>query len=232
MYKNKKILAIIPARGGSKGIKNKNIIDLNGKPLIAYTIEAAKQSKYIDRVIVSTDSEEIRDVSIKFGADVPFLRPDELASDTAKTIDVLVHAVEKLEVQGEVYDYLVLLQATSPLRRDKHINEAIEQVIDNNLSSLVSVHEVDDHPLLVRSLDLDGRVNKLVDQDSTIRRQEFKKYYKVNGAIYINKITKQMKHLSLNDNEYAYIMEKEYCIDIDESTDLIFVKALLSESKY
>lgn len=229
MYRGKRILAVIPARGGSKGIKNKNIVDLNGKPLIQYTIDSAKGSHYIDKVIVSTDSEEIKEVSEKLGAQVPFLRPMGLASDTARTIDVLVHTVDELKRMGEEYDYLVLLQPTSPLRKTRHINEAIKLMLDNEYRSLVSVHEVEDHPILIRTIEDSYKMHKLIEQSSTMRRQDFKKYYKVNGAIYINELKVLNNETSLNDNEYAYIMERMYSVDIDEELDLKYAKVLLEQ---
>ena len=156
MYKDKTFLVIIPARGGSKGIPNKNIIEVEGKPLIKYTIDAALDSKYIDRVVVSTDSKEIARVSVDSGADVPFLRPDELSIDTAKTIDALIHAVNTLQEYGNTYDYLVLLQPTQPLRQSFHIDEAIEKIVEKNKDSLVSISPVQEHPILMRTINEQG----------------------------------------------------------------------------
>ena len=127
MYKQKKILAIIPARGGSKAIPKKNIIDLLGKPLLYYSVKSAKESKYIDKVIVSTDDDEIAEIGKKLGADVPFLRPEEISGDKAKSIDAFIHAIKELEKLEEKYDYILLLQNTSPLRQSWHIDEAIEK---------------------------------------------------------------------------------------------------------
>src|SRR5690606_12646538 len=126
MYRDRRFLAVIPARGGSKGIPNKNIVDVNGKPLIQYTVEAALNSKYLDRIIVSTDSLEIAKVAKACGAEVPFLRPAELATDTSKTIEALLHAVREISTSNLRYDYLVLLQPTQPLRQSFHIDEAVE----------------------------------------------------------------------------------------------------------
>ena len=154
MYKNKKIIAIIPARGGSKGIPNKNIIDLCGRPLIQYSIDSAKGSKYIDKVIVSTDSEKIAEVSRKSGADVPFLRPVGISNDVAKSSDVVIHGIDFLkENYGDEYDYVILLQPTSPLRTAKHIDKAIELCINSDSSSLVSVKELNENPIIMRTID-------------------------------------------------------------------------------
>lgn len=150
MYKDKKTLAIIPARGGSKGIPYKNIMNINGKPLIAYSIEAAKQSKYIDYILVSTDDDKIKEVSLQYGASVPFLRPEEISNDTAKSIDVVIHGINYLKESGEEFDYVVLLQPTSPLRTSQDIDEAIEILIKNEKESLVSVCEVEENPVLMR----------------------------------------------------------------------------------
>ncbi|TDT51974.1 cytidylyltransferase domain-containing protein [Fonticella tunisiensis] len=221
MYKGKTFLAIIPARGGSKGIPRKNIINVNGKPLIQYTIDEAKKAQYLDRIIVSTDDEEIAEVSKKCGAEVPFLRPKELADDNSKTIDVLLHAINELVKQGNKYDYVVLLQPTQPLRKSWHIDESIKKIVESNEESLVSVTEVKEHPILMRTIDKNDRVENLLNVNSTVRRQDFPKFYKVNGAIYINKLNENFNnYTSLNDNKLAYIMDKKYDIDIDEPIDL------------
>lgn len=229
--KNKKsILAIIPARAGSKGIKDKNIIDLNGKPLIAYSIESGLKSKYIDKVVVSTDGEEIARVAREYGAEVPFMRPEYLASDTSKTIDSVIHCIEELKRQGEEYDYVVLLQPTQPLRQSWHIDEAIELIIKKDEEALVSVSKVKDHPILMRTVDENGYTINLLEGTSTKRRQEFPNFYKVNGAIYINKINKNLNSdTSLNDNKLAYIMDEKYDVDIDEMLDLHIAELLLGK---
>lgn len=230
MYKNKSILGLIPARGGSKGIPRKNIVNVNGKPLIQYTIEAAKESKYLDRIVVSTEDAEIADIAVKCGAEVPFLRPKELARDETKTIDVLLDAVKKLNNLGYKYDYLVLLQPTQPLRKSFHIDEAIEKIIDTNAESLVSVSEVRDHPILMKTIDENSEAKSLLGYRSDVRRQDFRKVYKVNGAIYINILnTNFNKDTSLNDNKLAYIMDKKYDLDIDEPEDLDLLKLRIGD---
>lgn len=233
MYKNKKILAVIPARGGSKGIPEKNIVEINGRPLIDYTISEALESKYLDRVITSTDSEKIAEIATKCGAEVPFLRPKSLAGDQSKTIDVLINLIKQLSVKDNNFDYIVLLQPTQPLRKAFHINEAIKLIIDNDYKSLASVSLVKDNPILVRTIDNNGRMENLIHVSSTVRRQDFPVYYKVNGAIYINRIDDDFnEHTSLNDNLYPYIMDKEYDLDIDEPFDLEVLKMKLSLNSY
>lgn len=220
MKNNKKIMAVIPARKGSKGIKDKNIKLLKGKPLIAYSIEAGLNSKYIDKVIVSTDGEEIANIAKTYGAEVPFLRPKNLSTDTAKTIDAIVHCIDELKKRGEIYDYIVLLQPTQPLRQSWHIDEAIELIFERNEDALVSVSEVRDNPILIRSIDENGYTKNLLKECSTRRRQDFDIYYRVNGAIYINKINEGFnKSTSLNDNKLAYIMDSSYDVDIDDLND-------------
>ena len=219
MYKNKRVLAFIPARGGSKGIPHKNIIDLNGYPLISYSITEALKSKYIDKVLVSTDDEKIASVAKEYGADVPFLRPERLASDKAKTIDAVLHAIDFMNQNGDKFDTFVLLQPTQPLRTMEDIEGAIEKYMDNNCIPLVSVSLVDDHPLLIRTIK-EGRLESLLNQSSTCRRQDMPQYYKVNGCIYINEIDQIDENTSFNDNKLPYIMPKERSVDIDDYSDL------------
>lgn len=227
MYKDKKILAVIPARGGSKGIPNKNIRMLGGKPLIVHTIDAALNCPYIDYVMVSTDSLSIAEIAQENGASVPFLRPSELAGDTAKTIDVLCHVID--ELGRESYDILVLLQPTSPLRDADDISGAIEMFIDTNQRSLVSVSLVNDHPLLMRTIDEKNRLTPIIDvSSSSVRRQDFPPYYRLNGAIYINYVKDLNQLCSLNDNSTGYIMHYSHSIDIDEMIDLKISEYYLS----
>lgn len=217
MYKGKRFIAVIPARGGSKGIPDKNIVEVEGKPLIAYTIEVALQSQYLDKIIVSTDSMKIAQVSKEWGAEVPFLRPTHLATDEAKTIDTIIHALEQIE---EKYDYVVLLQPTQPLRKLKHINQAIEQIVDKNQVSLVSLSPVKQHPILMRTIDESGRAISILGENSSVRRQDFSEVFIIDGTIYINKIDETLTNeTSLNDNEYVYYTN-DISIDIDTSDDL------------
>lgn len=230
MYKGKKILGLIPARGGSKGIPSKNIIEIYGKPLIQYSIECAKGSKYLDRTIISTDDTKIKDVAVKCGGDVPFMRPPELALDTSKTIDAVVHAINWLKEHGEEYDYLVLLQNTVPLRKPWHIDEAIEKLFASNEKSLVSVTEVDENPVLMRTINADGTVHNLLNVNSTMRRQDFPKFYRVDGAIYIQKLDKDFGlNTSLNDGRLSYIIEERYSVDIDTYLDIRKIEYYLEQ---
>ncbi|MFC4354696.1 cytidylyltransferase domain-containing protein [Chryseomicrobium palamuruense] len=227
MFNELKFLVVIPARGGSKGIPGKNIIEVNNKPLIQYTIDAAMKSKYIDKIVVSTDDKEIAEVSIRCGAEVPFLRPGKLATDVSRTIDSVIYTLNNLPCI-HIYDYLILLQPTQPLRQAFHIDEAIETIIKEESASLVSVTKVKEHPILIRTLNEEGQLQPLLNIQSTIRRQEFPNYYKVNGAIYINKLDKSFDaNISFNDNKLAYIMDEKYDLDIDEPIDLELLKLKL-----
>lgn len=219
MINDKKVLALIPAREGSKGIKDKNIIEIGGKPLISYTINAAKNSKYIDKVIVSTDGDKIANVAIKYGVSVPFLRPKNLAQDNSNVITTVVYTLEQLNSNNEKYDIIVLLQPTSPFRNQNHIDEALEMLINNNLTSILSVCETDKNPTLIRQFKENNKIIPLIETDISLR-QEMPKYYLLNGAIYIN-YTKDI-HINkyLKDNEYGYIMDKYHSLDIDEHIDI------------
>lgn len=229
MIENNRVMALIPARGGSKGIKGKNVINLEGKPLIAYTIDAAKDSKYIDEIYVSTDSEEIANVSIEYGAKIPFLRPAELASDTSKTIDAVCHFVDEMRLQGETFDVLVLLQPTGPLRTYEDIDDALELFCKSNFKSVVSISEVNENPVLMRRVDELGNMSKVLDLNSTVRRQDMEKMYRVNGSIYINSIKEINPNTSFNDNEVPFIMSKQNSVDIDEYVDLEIARYYLRQ---
>ena len=221
---NKTFLAIIPARGGSKRLPRKNLLDLCGKPLIAWSIEAALKSKYISKVIISSDDEEILNIAKEYKADF-IKRPDELASDTATTFDALKHTLENV---GK-YDYVVLLQPTSPLRSEKHIDEAIELLKEKNADAIISVCEMEHSPLWSNTLDENlDMSNFLRDEVLNKRSQDLPKYYRLNGAIYICKTDKLLenKGFFLKENIYAYKMNKKHSVDIDEEIDFIIAREI------
>lgn len=228
MIEKKRVIAVIPARGGSKGIKDKNIRSLGGLPLIAHVIKAALGSRYLDRVVVTTDSAQIATVAKQQGADVPFLRPAALAQDTSKTVDAVAHTLDTLQMKGNNYDIVVLLQPTQPFTQTEHIDKALEAFIgDKSFSGMVGVCEVKEHPILMRTLE-NGRLNNLLKMSSTVRRQDMPAVYKVNGCIYINaRDDYHQSALSLNDNPIPFIMDRRFCIDIDEESDLNFAQYLL-----
>lgn len=224
---NKTFLALIPARGGSKRLPRKNILDLCGKPLIAWSIEAALKSKYISKVVVSSDDEEILNISSKFGADT-IKRPYELANDTATTFDAIKHTINNLEK----YDYIVLLQPTSPLRNENQIDEAIELLEEKKADAIVSVSEMDHSPLWSNILPEDGNMRGFLREEILNKRsQDLEKYYRLNGAVYICKTDKLLENKSffLKDNIFAYIMDRKSSIDIDEEIDFEIAKVLINK---
>jgi CMP-N,N'-diacetyllegionaminic acid synthase len=228
MYKDKTFLAIIPARGGSKRLPRKNILDLHGKPLISHSIEAGLNSKYIDKVVVSSDDDEILNISEEFGTEI-IKRPDELASDTATTFDAIKHTIENMKK----YDYIILLQPTTPLRNEKHIDEAIEILESKNADAVISVCEMDHSPLwsntLDESLSMEGF---LKDEVLNKRSQDLKKYYRLNGAIYICKTAKLLEEKSffIKKNIFAYKMDRKASIDIDEDIDFKIAEVLMDKN--
>lgn len=228
MFKGKTFLAVIPARGGSKRLPRKNVLDLAGKPLIAWTIEAAKNSKYIDHFIVSTDDQEISDVSKKHGAEV-LTRPAELANDIASSVDVVLHAIA---AQSQPYDYVILLQPTSPLRTAQHIDEAIELLFEKDANAVISVCETDHSPLWANTLPEAGNMGSFIREEVQGKRsQDIPIFYQLNGAIYlINSASlKQSKSFIQATNGYAYIMSKKDSVDIDTDLDFEFVSLLINK---
>lgn len=225
MLNKKTFLAIIPARGGSKRLPKKNVLPLAGKPLIAWSIEAARKSKYLDAVVVSSDDDEILELAKEYKAQI-IKRPAELASDTATTIDVIKHT---LQMKAE-YDYIVLLQATSPLRTVEHIDEAIELLEEKNADAIVSVCEMEHSPLWSNTLPANGNMKNFLKKEILNKRsQDLEKYYRLNGAIYICKREKLLKEETflLQDNIFAYVMRRENSIDIDEAIDFSMAEILL-----
>ncbi len=229
MFQNKKILALIPARGGSKGLSRKNIKLLSGKPLIAWTIERARNSKYIDEIVVSTDDEEIAEVSKQYGAEIPFLRPEELATDEAKGVDVALHAVERLKTDGRVYDLLILLQPTSPLRVSEDIDKAIELLFSKSAKAVVSVHEIRHHSYKANNLPEDGCMKDFIRPEAMNKnRQDLPVFYGLNGAIYLAYCDYMERQKSFFGNEtFAYIMPRKRSVDIDDEIDFKMAETLL-----
>ncbi|GGH64400.1 hypothetical protein GCM10008014_42740 [Paenibacillus silvae] len=228
----RKCLAVIPARGGSKGLLNKNIRLLNHKPLINYTIEAALNSHFIDELVVSTDSEEIACVAKLAGANVPFMRPAELATDQAASIDVLKHVVLYYEKEKhKTFEYIMLLQPTSPLRNANDIDEAYEVLIKSEGDSLQSITVSDTHPYLMREWTSGRLESYLKDQAENLRRQDLSELYVLNGAIYIVKRELLMLHNTMTgSNNYGYLMPKERSVDIDNELDLKWAEFLIQSS--
>ena len=222
MIKNKKLLALIPARGGSKRLIGKNTLELAGKPLIAWSIDAAFASKYVDRVIVSTDNKAIADTALKFNAEVPFMRPNHLATDAASSVDVAVNALEYMnDICNEDYGFIILLQPTSPLRTSKHIDAAIEMLIDQGAEGIVSICNKTNSSLDVNPYPYKLSVKNLTNENpNNMHYNVLSKQYKVNGAIYLSKTDVLIRELSFfHDKSYMYVMDKDESIDIDYAAD-------------
>ena len=230
MLNTKKILAVIPARGGIKRLHKKNILPLNGKPLIAWTIQAAKNSQYIDEFIVSTDDDEISRISIEYGSKV-LIRPGELSTDIATSIDVILHAINSIREQ---YDYIMLLQPTSPLRNNKDIDNAIELITKKDAKAVISVCESDHSPLWSNTLPEDGSMDDFIREEVKSKRsQDLPSYYRLNGAIYMAEIEglRKEKTFFLKRKTHAYIMKRENSIDIDEPLDFKIAELLSGGEK-
>jgi CMP-N,N'-diacetyllegionaminic acid synthase len=226
MINSKKVLAIIPARGGSKGIPGKNIIDLSGKPLIAWTIETAKKSKYIDRLILSSDDDEIIRIAIHWGCEAPFKRPDDLAKDATPGVDPVLHALSVLPG----FDYVVLLQPTSPLRTAEDIDGCIEHCMLQEANCCVSVTEVDQSPSWMYYINSQGILESILPIDSKVatRRQDLPVVYALNGAVYVACCEWLLINKTfLSKETIGYPMPKEHSIDIDSWKDLQMVRMIL-----
>ena len=219
-----RIIAFIPARGGSKGIPRKNMVLLNGKPLIQYTIEAAQQSEYIDNIFLSSDDSEIIDFGRSLGLDIHYRRPVSLAQDDTPMIDVVLEGLKWLKSnEGYVPNSVLLLQPTSPLRRTKDIDNAIRQFIDSNTESLVSVHEMTEHPYECLKLDKKGWSFLQRPEIKVYRRQDYHdKYYYINGAIYLATLgfLVEKRSFIVEGKTELYIMPPVYGIDVDDPFDI------------
>lgn len=226
MYKNKKILGVITARGGSKEVPKKNIRLLKDKPLIAYSILQAQKSKYIDKIIVSTDDKEIAEISKKHDAEVQ-MRPDELAQDKTPHLPVLQYAVKRLEEEDYKADIIVLLQPTSPFRANGEIDRAIKKFMDNpKADSLMSVSGVPGHynPLWVKKI----KNNRLFPLKDIPRRQDLPKFYWKSGQIYIMKYDTLMKKNSLlGDFCMPHIIEAKEFVNIDSKFDFALAEFMI-----
>lgn len=233
MYSRKNILGLIPARGGSKRLPGKNIRPLLGKPLIAWTIEQALASKYLDRVIVSTDSEEIAEISKKYGAEVPFMRPKELATDDTKSVDVVLHALKYFEeIENYSPDIVVLLQPTSPLRTREDIDKAIEIFCRNRCKSLISVYEAPNHYLWLFEVK-DEFLKPLDCLHSRLNSNVLPKLYVPNGAIYIAEVEtlKTCKTFYIEELSY-YVMPYERSIDIDIELEFDIAENIIKKREF
>ena len=227
----KTFLAIVPARGGSRRLPGKNIRPLAGKPLLVWTLEAARQSRHVDDVVVSTDSPEIAEVARQHGVEVPFLRPAELATDTATTESALRHALAQWEkYRGRHYDYVVVLQPTSPLRRAAHIDEAIEKAVERSAEAIVSVCPAEHPPQWMNVLPEDDSMTGFLEPSVVGRRsQDLPVFFRLNGAVSVvmADVIRAGQSIWSLSKIYACRMAAEDSVDIDTQVDFLLAEALM-----
>ncbi len=232
MYKDKHILCVIPARGGSKRLPGKNIMPFLGMPLISYAIRAAKASKYIDRVVVSTDNEEIAKVAKEQGAEIPFMRPTELSGDDISALPVIQHAVSKVEKAGDKVDAIALVQPTVPSVLAHDIDATIERLFLKGVNSCITVTPIIDPPEWMYRMKEDGMLEKYI---STIenRSQFVEKLYRANGAVYTMRRETLMDDNKITDTQdcISVLMPRERSIDIDTQADFDMAEMLLTKQK-
>ena len=230
MYKGKKVLAIIPARGGSKGLPGKNIRPLLGKPLIGWSIEHAQQSKYIDEICISTDSEEIASVAETFGVSVPELRPIELATDKTPSSAFIIYTIDRYKMMGKMFDYFILLEPTSPLRDVEDLDSLIEILIDNpQCDSIVGVCKAEDvHPAFMVKLSENGFLLPYEDQMKTLRRQDLPDIFFFEGSVYVSKCDAYIqKKAFYHDKTLPYIVPKWKSFEVDDIVDFTIIEAMM-----
>ena len=220
------VLAVITARGGSKGVARKNVRDVGGKPLMAWSIEAGRQSTYVDRLILSSEDPEIIEVAGRWGCEVPFVRPGRLAEDDTRIEDVLLHALDEV---GEEYDYLVLLQPTSPLRRAEDIDGAIEACHGSGAPASISVCRPTKSPYWMFRVDEAGRMHRLIEAPGpTHRRQALPPVFAANGAVYVVAVPSFRESGEIyGPGMVAHVMPPERSLDVDSEMDLVLVDAML-----
>lgn len=222
-----KVLAIIPARGGSKGVPRKNIRNLAGKPLIAWTIEEAKKSKYITRLILSSENEDIIKIAKQYECEVPFVRPIDLAQDDTPGIDPILHAIQ----QCPGYDYVLSLQPTSPFRSVEDIDNCIEYTINQQAKFCVSVTEAEQSPYWMYTIE-NGKMKPVIEQDALVtRRQDLPNVYVLNGALYVARVDDlKEKKTFLTEETISFIMSNENSLDIDTVLDFEISEYLMGKS--
>lgn len=221
-------IAIIPARSGSKGLKDKNIKTLNGKPLMAYTIECALESNMFDKVFVSTDTQKYADIAFQYGADASFLRSEKNSTDSANSWDVIKEVIEKFRDMGKIYDEIMLLQVTSPLRRPQDIINALDLFYAQNANAVISLTECDHSPIWCNTLPPDRSMDHFEKEEyKNLPRQELPTYYRYNGAIYLIKVEELEKENMFSEGCYAYLMPPERSIDIDSELDFLIAETLI-----
>lgn len=234
MNKDQKVLCIVTARGGSKGLPGKNLRPLLGKPLIAWSIQAGLRAPSTDALIVSTDDETIARAAHAAGARVPFMRPAELAGDSASSIDVVLHAIDWLTEAGEHYDIVVLLEPTSPLRESNDIEAALELLSESGAGAVVSVCRAESvHPAFMYRCGDGGRLQPFLERQPTgLRRQEIEPLYFLEGTVYASRIDVLQKVRSFYHHDtVAYEVPKWKSLEVDDLDDFLMIEALLKTRK-
>ncbi|MGC6175007.1 cytidylyltransferase domain-containing protein [Lacrimispora sp. 38-1] len=230
MVQNKRFLAIIPARSGSKGIRDKNIKQINGKPLMGYTIDACKKAGFFDDILVSTDSVIYQQIAVGLGAQAPFLRPTQLSGDEAASGDVILHALSEMKRLGKEYDYFMLLQPTSPLRNEEHIKESVKLLFEKQADSVISVCPYDCMCYLSVAINETGEMNVPDSLKKQIRRQDAKSGCRINGAIYLTSVPCYLKYGNFYSGKtYPYFMDPVDSIDIDNNSQFYLAKLILRD---
>jgi CMP-N-acetylneuraminic acid synthetase len=233
MISNKRVIAIIPARGGSKGLPGKNIRPLCGKPLIAWSIERALQSHYVDAVVVTTDSQEIADVALRYGAEVPFLRPAHLASDTASSVDTVLHALDHYrDTLGKTFDYVVLLEPTSPLREVGDIDSMLDKLLahGDDFDAIVSVGEVHEHPSIMKRLEGNTMQPFYANLAMTSRRQDNVPAYFPYGVAYVvSTDTLYSLQTFYPPRATFFEIKRHQCFEIDDLCDFLVVETMMKQ---
>ncbi len=231
MYKNKKILAVVTARGGSKGLPGKNILELNGKPLIVWTLEQIKKSRYLDKAFISTDSLEIAAVCGEYGMPVPELRPDVLAQDLSSSMEVLLYTIHLLESRGEVYDYVILLEPTSPLRKDDDIDKMIAAAVGHpDADGVISVGRVHmEHPAIVKKLGTDGYIVPYIENGKAFyqRQMEDEAYFPYGVGYLIKTDRFKESHTIYMDKMLPYYIERWQNYEIDDIYDFKCIETIM-----
>jgi CMP-N-acetylneuraminic acid synthetase len=230
-----KILSIIMARGGSKGVPGKNIREIGGLPLLAFKARAAQRSKNPSRIIVSTDSLQIQDVARRYNVEVPFTRPAELASDTATNFAVLHHAMDHFEARGEKFDALMMLEPSSPFTKPEDIDRAVAIMIEKNASLVVSMRDVDNPAPFVGPMESDGRISKIVDNLKDLKnvnRQVLPHAYTLNGVVYLfrwDKFRNRETFYSDPENSYGFETDPRCNVEIDSELNLEWARFLVEK---
>ena len=234
MIKKKKIICIIPARQGSLGLKNKNIKLINGKPLIYWPIKASLSSKYVDYTLVTTNSNQIKKIAKKNGANVPFLRPEKLSTSKSKISNVILHTLKYLKKNKMKFDYFILLEPTSPLTNNLDVDIILKKIVNKkNYDSLVTVvQNITAHPIFNLNLDKNNKIQKYSSKNININRQKISKLYYLSGNAYVSKISTYLKHKSfIQKKTIGHIVDKWKASEIDDIIDFIKTESIMKYGK-